>query len=1101
MALTLMALTLSRVQNRHGSQCGFCMPGFVMSMYSLLRNNATPSPGEVEHHIDGNLCRCTGYRPILDAFKTFCPATEEGDSGHGKGCCKTQVKDGEVPPYASAPELPFPCQLMPGAFDSTDLVLEGDGCTWYRPMTLQGCLALKAQYPHAKIVVGNSELEIERKFRNSSWQHLICTTHVPELNILQADANGLTIGASTTISRIGHKIEELLGREAAHTTQAYKAMLSQIKWFAGTPIRNVAAIGGNVCNASPISDLNPVLMSCKAVLTLINTQGQQRQIPARDFFKERMYRQTHMAPDEMLLSIFVPATREMQFANGYKASRRRDDDIAIVTCGMFMAVQTDGASSSVVITDAGFAYGGMAASSVNARKTEQFLMGKPLTHETLRAALDMLPQDLPLDADAPGGMIEYRRTMAASFFFKFFLSVLREAAPSLLDAADKSATLDYSRPTSHGLQHYKETGDKIITDAAGQAVTGPFNVDKGVGKAVKHLAADLQVTGEALYLDDMPNTGLYGAMVMSSKSRAKILSVNAAAALAMPGVHGYFDHRDVDGSNAWGAIIFDEEVFATSDVYTTGQPIGIIVADSHALARRAASLVEVEYQTLDAILTIEEAIAASSYIGEAAIIQRGDPLSVLSSSTNVVEGEVRIGGQEHFYLETQASMVVPGENNEFTVYASTQNPTKTSNFVAAAIGVPKNKVTCKVKRMGGGFGGKETRSVYVSMALAVAAKKTGKPVRLMLDRDTDMCTAGQRHPFLLKYKIAYSDDGMLLAADCHLFSNGGFSMDLSRPVLDRAMFHVENAYNIPHLRVTGRVCRTNLPSNTAFRGFGGPQGIVSAETYVEHIARVLGKPPEEIREKNLYAARGAVTHYKQELVDCHIREMWAQVKETSQFAQRRMAVDAFNGANRWKKRGLAMMPVKFGMSFTAKFMNQASALVHVYTDGTVLVSHGGTEMGQGLHTKMCQIAASELGVPLDQVHIKETATDVCANTHPTAASVGADLNGFAVQDACKQITARLEKYRHKDPNMSFKDIAMAAWFDRVDLSAHGFYKTPDLGFDFNTGEGKAFHYHAYGVACAEVEVDVLSGDYTTLRADILHDVGNSLNPAIDIGQV
>ena len=242
-------------------------------------------------------------------------------------------------------------------------------------------------------------------------------------------------------------------------------------------------------------------------------------------------------------------------------------------------------------------------------------------------------------------------------------------------------------------------------------------------------------------------------------------------------------------------------------------------------------------------------------------------------------------------------------------------------------------------------------------------------------------------------------------------------MDLSRPVLDRAMFHVENAYNIPHLRVTGRVCRTNLPSNTAFRGFGGPQGIVSAETYVEHVARLLGKPPEEIREKNMYAARGAVTHYKQELVDCHIREMWAQVKETSQFAQRRMAVDAFNGANRWKKRGLAMMPVKFGMSFTAKFMNQASALVHVYTDGTVLVSHGGTEMGQGLHTKMCQIAASELGVPLDQVHIKETATDVCANTHPTAASVGADLNGFAVQDACKQITARLEKYRHKDPNV------------------------------------------------------------------------------------
>jgi len=1085
------------LSDRHGSQCGFCTPGFVMSMYSLLRNNATPSAAEVEHSIDGNLCRCTGYRPILDAFKTFCPATE-GEQG-SKGCCK-QVKDGEVPPYASAPEIPFPPQLMPGAFESSDLRLEGDGCTWHRPTTLAGCLALKASHPQAKIVVGNSELEIERKFRSSTWQQLICTTHVPELNTLEEVGGGLRIGASTTLSRITHKLEHLMSDKPPHATQVYKAMLAQLKWFAGTPIRNVAAIGGNVANASPISDLNPVLMACKAIFTLIKVDGSTREIAAKEFFKERMYRQTHLGADELLMSIFVPETRELEFANGYKASRRRDDDIAIVTCGLRMAL--DKGAQGVVISEAGFAYGGMAASSVCARKTEAFLIGKVLSHETLKAALEVLPDDLPLDASAPGGMIEYRRTMAASFLYKFFLSVMHQATPDLLDAADVSATLDYQRPTSHGLQHYKEAGHKIITDPGGQAVTGPFNVDQGVGKSAKHMAGDLHVTGEANYLDDAPLAGgLYGGVVMSSKSRAKILSVDASAALALEGVHGYFDHKDVQGSNAWGAIIWDEEVFATTDVYTTGAPIGIVVAETHALARKAASLVKVEYEVLDAILTIEEAIAADSFIGDAAVISRGDAVSVLATAKNIVEGEVRIGGQEHFYLETQASLVVPGENDEFTVYASTQNPTKTSNFVAAAIGVPKNKVVCKVKRMGGGFGGKETRSVYLSMALAVAAQKTGKPVRCMLDRDTDMCTAGQRHPFLLKYKVAFSDDGMLLAADCQLFSNGGFSMDLSRPVLDRALFHVENAYNIPNLRVTGRVCRTNLPSNTAFRGFGGPQGIMSAEAYVEHVARALGRPPEEIREKNLYATRGAVTHYKQELVDCHIREMWAQVKETSDFATRRAAVDAFNGCNRWKKRGLAMMPVKFGMSFTAKFMNQASALVHVYTDGTVLVSHGGTEMGQGLHTKMCQIAASELGVPLDKVFISETSTDKCANTHPTAASVGADLNGFAVQDACKQITARLEKYRHKDANMPFKDIAMAAWLDRVDLSAHGFYKTPDLGFDFNTGEGRAFHYHAYGVAACEVEVDVLSGDFQTLRVDILHDVGDSLNPAVDIGQV
>ena len=350
-----------------------------MSMYSLLRNNATPSAAEVEHSIDGNLCRCTGYRPILDAFKTFCPSNptpwgqaEEVSSPTARvsGCCK-EVKDGEIPPYAAKPEIPFPAQLMPGAFKSSDLRLEGDGCTWHRPVSLAGCLALKASHPQAKIVVGNSELEIERKFRSSSWEQLICTTHVPELNVLEPGSAGLTIGASTTLTRITHMLEHLVATQPAFTTQTYKAMLAQLKWFAGTPIRNVAAIGGNVANASPISDLNPVLMACKAVFTLVKVDGSTREMPAKDFFKERMYRQTHLAPDELLLSIFVPKTRQMELCNGYKASRRRNDDIAIVTCGMRMALESG--PQGVVITEAGFAYGGMAASSVNARKTEAFL--------------------------------------------------------------------------------------------------------------------------------------------------------------------------------------------------------------------------------------------------------------------------------------------------------------------------------------------------------------------------------------------------------------------------------------------------------------------------------------------------------------------------------------------------------------------------------------------------------------------------------------------------------------------------------------------------------------------------------------------------------
>ena len=817
----------------------------------------------------------------------------------------------------------------------------------------------------------------------------------------------------------------------------------------------------------------------------------------RDFFKERLYRQTQLGPDELVLSFFVPATRATEHAAGFKVSRRREDDIAIVTAGMRVLLAPDG-----TVAECGLAYGGMAASTVNARKTEEFLVGKRWTRAVLDAALDVLPEDLPLAPGAPGGMIEYRRTMAASFLFKFFHRVLAAADPAALDPADAAAARPYAREMSRGVQHFSATGERIITDP----VQGPFNVEGGVGKPVKHAAADLHVTGEAMYVDDMPNPqgGLYAGLVLTDVPKGRVLAVDPAPALALAGVHGYVDHSDVAGNNKFGAVIWDEEIFCTGEFLYAGQIVGVVVAETQALARRAAALVKVTAEAAPAaVLTIEEAIAAESFIGDTARITSGDVDGAMAAAERTVEGEIRIGGQEHFYLETHTSLVVPFEKDEFVVHTSSQNPTKTANYVAHILGVPKNRVVCKVKRMGGGFGGKETRNVFLSMACAVAARKFNRPVRISLDRDQDMCITGQRHPFLARYKVGFTAEGKITAADVQLFSNGGFSLDLSRPVLERALFHVENAYAVPHLRVTGRVCRTNLPTNTAFRGFGGPQGMMACEAYVDHVARALGPGvhPDDVRALNLYPTRGGVTPYGQPLVDCFAREMWAEVQRTADYHARRAAVDAFNAANRWVKRGIAFMPVKFGMSFTAKFMNQASALVHMHTDGTVVVSHGGTEMGQGLHTKMCQIAAAELGVPLSAVHISETATDKCANTHPTAASVGADLNGFAVQDACQQINKRLEVLRATMPEASAAELAMAAWMQRVDLSAHGFYKTPDVGYDWVRQAGKPFHYFAYGVSVSEVEVDVLTGDFTLLRADILHDVGDSLNPAVDVGQV
>jgi len=1086
-----------RLADAHGSQCGFCTPGFVMSMYALLRTNATPSKAEVEHCVDGNLCRCTGYRPILDAFKTFCPATGEGqeEAAHG-GCCK-EIKDGEVPPYAQTAELPFPPQLLPEAFTPAPLKLVGELCTWYRPTSLDALLALKNSFNHAKIVVGNSELEIERKFRGSNWEVLICTSHVAELNTISVAAGSVELGSSVALNRLYEVLQNEMANKPASETRTYQAVLQQLRWFAGTPIRNVGCVGGNVANASPISDLNPVLMACGAKMTLVKVNGERREMFVRDFFKQRLYRQTALGPDELILSFSIPATTPLQFSQGYKISRRRDDDIAIVTAGLHVSLEQKGASYT--IATAGFAYGGMAASSVNCPKTQEWLVGKEMSHETLKGALAVLAEDLPLEPGAPGGMIEFRRTLAASFLFKFFIHVMNQTTPDALDASEKSAGDMYSRPISKGLQHGKETKDAFIADP----IEGPFKVQDGVGSAVKHAAADVHVSGEAQYTDDIPNPpgGLYAGLVLSSQPHARIVSVDASPALAVKGVKGYFDHKDVPGSNALGAVIYDEEVFATNTVVTTGQVIGVIAAETQAIARQAAQLVKVEYERLPHVLSIKEAIAANSYIGDECVIQSGDVEGAMAGAEHTLEGEVHIGGQEHFYLETQTSLVIPGERDEMTVWSSTQNPTKTSNFVASVLGVPKNRVVTKMKRMGGGFGGKETRNVFIAMALAVAAKKLNKPVRIALDRDQDMSISGQRHPFLCKYKVGFTAAGKIMAVHAALFSNGGCSLDLSRPVLERAMFHIENGYAIPNVRVTGRVCRTNLPSNTAFRGFGGPQGIMACETYMDDVARFLNLAPDHVRGINLYPARSAVTPYGQPLVDCHMKEMWDSLLESADYTARAAGVEAFNAANRWKKRGIATTPVKFGMSFTAKFMNQASALVHVYTDGTVLVSHGGTEMGQGLHTKMSQIAASELGVPLDKVFVSETATDKCANTHPTAASVGADLNGFAVQDACQQINKRLEQFRRVKPEATFAELTMAAWLDRVDLSAHGFYKTPEVGYDFVTGTGKPFHYFSYGVACSEVEVDVLTGDFTIVRADILHDVGNSLNPAVDIGQV
>jgi xanthine dehydrogenase/oxidase len=529
-------------------------------------------------------------------------------------------------------------------------------------------------------------------------------------------------------------------------------------------------------------------------------------------------------------------------------------------------------------------------------------------------------------------------------------------------------------------------------------------------------------------------------------------------------------------------------------VFTTGQPIGLIVADSEARARAGARAVLVEYEDLPHVLSIEEAIEQNSFFPHYRFIKYGiDMDEAFAKADHIFEGVARMGGQEHFYLETHASVVVPKpEDGEIEVFSSTQNPTETQTIVAQVTDVPASRVVVRVKRLGGGFGGKETRSMQLTGILAVAAKKAKAPVRCMLNRDEDIMTSGQRHPFLGRWKVGVSKEGKLLALDADVFANGGWSQDLSGAVVERALSHIDGVYKIPNVHVRGRICKTNTVSNTAFRGFGGPQGMFICESMMSEVADKLGMSVDKFREINL-TYEGERTHFNQILQDYHVPQMLKAVREEADFETRRQAVDEFNQRHRFKKRGLAMIPTKFGISFTAIFLNQAGALVHIYHDGSILLSHGGTEMGQGLHTKMCMVAAQELGVPLEAVHISETKTDSVANTSSTAASASSDLNGMAVKNACEQLNERLKPYREKlGSKATMQELAHAAYFDRVNLSANGFYKTPVIGYTWNVDTdkqtpefpGPMFYYFTQGVALAEVEIDTLTGDFTVLRSDI-----------------
>nr|XP_031540787.1 xanthine dehydrogenase/oxidase isoform X2 [Vicugna pacos] len=1092
-----------RIAKSHGSQCGFCTPGIVMSMYTLLRNQPEPTVEEIEDAFQGNLCRCTGYRPILQGFRTF--AKDGGCCGgneNNPNCCMNQ-KDNKV---TLSPSLFSPEEFMP--LDPTQepifppellrlkdipqkqLRFEGERVTWIQASTLKELLDLKARHPEAKLVVGNTEIGIDMKFKNQLFPVIICPAWIPELNSVEHGPEGISFGAACCLSCVEKTLLDAVAKLPAHKAEVFRGVLEQLRWFAGKQVKSVASIGGNIITASPISDLNPVFMASGTKLTIVS-RGTRRTIPMDHTFFPG-YRKTLLGPEEILLSIEIPYSRKGEFFSAFKQASRREDDIAKVTCGMRVLFQP----GTTQVKELALCYGGMADRTISALKTTRKQLSKFWNEKLLQDVCTGLAEEMSLSPDAPGGMVEFRRTLTLSFFFKFYLTVLQKLGKEDLD--DTCGKLDPTYASATLLFHKDPPANVQLF----QEVPKGQSEEDMVGRPLPHLAAAMQASGEAVYCDDIPcyENELFLRLVTSTQAHAKIKSIDISEAQKVPGFVCFLSADDIPGSNKTG-LFNDETVFAKDKVTCVGHVVGAVVADTPEHTQRAAHGVKVSYEDLPAIITIEDAIKNNSFYGSELKIEKGDLKKGFSEADNVVSGELYIGGQEHFYLETHCTVAVPkGEAGEMELFVSTQNAMKAQSSVANMLGVPVNRILVRVKRMGGGFGGKETRGIVMTVAVALAAYKTGRPVRCMLDRDEDMLITGGRHPFLARYKVGFMKTGKIVALEVDHYSNAGNSLDLSHSVMERALFHMDNSYKIPNIRGTGRLCKTNLPSNTAFRGFGGPQGLFIAEYWMSEVAVTCGLPAEEVRRKNLYR-EGDLTHFNQRLEGFNLPRCWDECLKSSQYDARKKEVDKFNRENCWKKRGLCIIPTKFGISFTVPFLNQGGALIHVYTDGSVLVNHGGTEMGQGLHTKMVQVASRALKIPTSKIYISETSTNTVPNSSPTAASVSTDVYGQAVYEACQTILKRLEPFRRENPGGSWEDWVMAAYLGRVSLSAAGFYKTPNLGYSFETNSGNAFHYFTYGVACSEVEIDCLTGDHKNLRTDIVMDVGSSLNPAIDIGQV
>jgi xanthine dehydrogenase/oxidase len=1139
----------------NGSQCGFCTPGFVMNAHAYLQQNPSPTERQLEDIFGGNLCRCTGYRPILHGVRTLA-CDHRADDGRTQQC----VPDPSFPIRRRGELARIRLDEMPTPGERPSLHFSGGGREWFRPVTLEEVRRLKARCireagrERVKLVFGNTASGV---YQGEAPSHFIDISAIGELQEIAEDDSGIRLGAAVTIQRLIDAASDAIGRRPSHETAGLRALTRHAAFIAGYQVRSSGSVAGNIFMTRDHADRGAPFPS--DLFTVLATLGATIEIGSDDYADGRrtcplieMPAAGSLPDDAVILGFHIPYTRPGEYVQTHRIARRPQMSHPIVNAGLRVRLDEGGRAEPGEVT---IVFGGLAPMIVRAARTERFLAGRPWDGETLRLALDVLREEVrgwtealePVDEENIGR--DYRHRLALDFFYKSFLHVAAAVNPGAVAPEHLSAAMPAERALSTGVQEHAEYPELYP-----------------VSRPIIKRAAWAQATGEARYTQDLslPAGGLHAAMVKSTRPHARFAFTRRCADLdalqallrqTFPGFRRFVTVADIPtkGNNLIG-LGEDDPVFSDGVVTSVGAPIGLAVAETIAAARAASAFIESEciaYEDLPAVLTLDEAIAQDTVMPMIrravdpdedvqqripAVTRPGSDLDWLADpgrplpGCEVLAGTLRTGAQAHFYLETMCALAIPGADGQMTVHNSTQNPNGDQARIARALGVGANEVTVRLEQIGGGFGGKQHRASIVGAQAAVAARALHRPVRLLFDRATDTMMVGKRHPYLGTYRVAFRPDGTLAGLNLDYKSDAGDTYDCSFAVMDLSLLQSDGCYQVDTLRAAGTVYRTNKPSNTAFRTFGTVQPIAVIEDAIEHVAhrlsQTLGRSvrAEEVRRKNLYPngsrAGFARTHFGQDLFFCNIRDIWDDLYRSSDFEARAVAVDAFNGSNRWRKRGIAMIPHKYGISFTEPrgSLNASSALVNInMSDGTVVVHHGGVEMGQGLHTKIAQVAANTLGIPLEMIRVVGNDSDVIVNAPATAASTGFDLNAGAVEKACRLLRGRLEDFCRDVEQFQphdciqhwrydwagcWREIVFRAWFNRVNLSAAELYKSPHYeGPSDRHPNGRPFLYFVYSAAAAEVEIDVLTGEFTILRADILYEPGKSPNPAIDIGQL